>query len=82
MTRVAREDRNRKYDQRHDSQRNGRRETMERKEEARHTGQHSGNQKPSGPAVEALAGKQSEKNNESGKNSHKADQRVNYGVNA
>src|SRR5712691_11334191 len=77
LTGVAREDRNRKYDQRHDSQRNRRRETMKWKEEARHTGQHSGNQKPSGPAVEALAGEHSEQNDQAGKNSDQADQHVN-----
>ena len=81
LTRVTREDRNREYDQRHDAQRNRRRETMERKEEARHTREHSGDQKPFSLIIQPFAGKQSEQNDQAGKNSDQADQHVNDRVN-
>ena len=81
LPRIAREDRNREYDQRHDSQCNRWGETMERKEKAGHACRDRRDQKPLGPAIEALAGEHSKQNDQAGKNSEQADQYVNYCVN-
>jgi len=56
------------------------RETVERKEEPGHARCDSRYQKPVSPPVEPFTGEQSEQNNQAGKNSDKADQRVNYRV--
>src|SRR6266487_798034 len=80
LTRVSREDRHRHYDQRHDSQRDSRRETMERKEEPCHAGRNGRDQEPFRPTIEAFTGEQSEQNDQAGKNSDQADHHVHESV--
>src|SRR5882724_1418278 len=77
MTGVTREDRNREYAHRHDSQRNGWCETMKPEEETRHARQYGRDQKPFGPAIESFAGEQSEQNNQASKDSDETDQCMN-----
>ena len=82
LVRVTREECNREYNQRHDSQRNRRRETMKWKEEPGHAGQHSGDQKPSGPIIQSLAREHSEQNDQASKDPGQANQHVNDRVDA
>ena len=53
---------------------------MDRKSEAGHACQHCGDEEPFRPTVEAFPGEQPEQYDEAGKNSDKADERVNYCV--
>jgi len=77
---VTREDRKCEDRQRYDAEADGRRETMKWEKESRDRRRDRCDEKPFGPAIETLTGKQSEYHNKAGENRDQANQGVNDGV--